>query len=51
MWPDRILNPGSLTLESDALPTALQTALCGPATQQLTDRDALFPGSAPFTLS
>ena len=23
MWPDRVSNPGPLTLESDALPTAL----------------------------
>ena len=22
MWPDRVSNPGTLTLESDALPTA-----------------------------
>ena len=28
MWPDRVSNPGPLTYESDALPTAL----CGPAT-------------------
>ena len=27
MWPDRVSNPGSLTYESGALPTAL----CGPA--------------------
>ena len=27
MWPDRVSNPGPLTLESDALPTALR----GPA--------------------
>ena len=27
MWPDRVLNPGPLTYESDALPTALS----GPA--------------------
>ena len=27
MWPDRVLNPGSLTYESGALPTALR----GPA--------------------
>ena len=27
MWPDRVSNPGSLALESDALPTALR----GPA--------------------
>ena len=27
MWPDRVLNPGPLTYESGALPTAL----CGPA--------------------
>ena len=27
MWPDRISNPGPLTYESGALPTAL----CGPA--------------------
>ena len=24
MWPDRVLNPGSLALESDTLPTALK---------------------------
>ena len=24
MWPDRVSNPGSLTLESDALSTALR---------------------------
>ena len=29
MWPDRVLNPGSLALGSDALPTALRgPALC-----------------------
>ena len=27
MWPDRVSNPGPLTYESDALPTALR----GPA--------------------
>ena len=27
MWPDRVSNPGPLTYESGALPTAL----CGPA--------------------
>ena len=27
MWPDRVLNPGPLTYESGALPTALR----GPA--------------------
>ena len=27
MWPDRVSNPGSLTYEPGALPTAL----CGPA--------------------
>ena len=27
MWPDRVLNSGTLALESDALPPAL----CGPA--------------------
>ena len=27
MWPDRVSNPGSLALESEALPTALR----GPA--------------------
>ena len=27
MWPDRVPNPGPLTYESGALPTAL----CGPA--------------------
>ena len=27
MWPDRVLNPGPLACESDALPTALR----GPA--------------------
>ena len=26
MWPDQVLNPGPLALESDALPTVL----CGP---------------------
>ena len=25
MWPDRVSNPGSLVLESDALPTALRS--------------------------
>ena len=30
MWPDRILNPGPLTYESGALPTALR----GPAIQK-----------------
>ena len=29
MWPDRVSNPGSLALESDALPTALRgSAVC-----------------------
>ena len=31
MWPDRVSNPGSLALESDALPTALR----GPAKKPL----------------
>ena len=30
MWPDRVLNPGPLTYESGALPTAL----CGPAAEE-----------------
>ena len=30
MWPDRISNPGPMTYESGALPTAL----CGPACGQ-----------------
>ena len=25
MWPDRVSNPGPLTFESDALPTALRS--------------------------
>ena len=25
MWPDRVSNPGPLTYESDALPTALRS--------------------------
>ena len=30
MWPDRVPNPGPLTYESDALPTALRgPAVCG----------------------
>ena len=32
MWPDRVSNPGPLTYESDALPTALR----GPAKLQRT---------------
>ena len=32
MWPDRVLNPGPLAHESDALPTAL----CGPASAART---------------
>ena len=28
MWPDRISNPGSLTYESGALPTALRGLAC-----------------------
>ena len=31
MWPDRVSNPGPLTYESGALPTALR----GPATDQV----------------
>ena len=31
MWPDRVSNPGPLTFESDALPTALR----GPATTEV----------------
>ena len=32
MWPDRVLNPEPLALESNALPTAL----CGPAPREMT---------------
>ena len=33
MWPDRVSNPGPLTYESGALPTALrgQATVCQPA--------------------
>ena len=34
MWPDRVSNPGPLTYESVALPTALR----GPALKELKDR-------------
>ena len=34
MWPDRVLNPGPLALESEALPTALR----GPAHFPRTSR-------------
>ena len=30
MWPDRVSNPGPLTYESGALPTALRGVLVGP---------------------
>ena len=33
MWPDRVSNPGPLTYESGALPTALR----GPASSLLSD--------------
>ena len=29
MWPDRVSNPGHLTYESGALPTALRGSACG----------------------
>ena len=29
MWPDRVLNPGPLTYESGALPTALRGSATG----------------------
>ena len=28
MWPDRVSNPGPLTLESDSLPTVLRGPAC-----------------------
>ena len=34
MWPDRVSNPGPLTYESGALPTALR----GPASERQNDR-------------
>ena len=34
MWPDRVSNPGPLTYESDALPTALR----GPAVFKAIER-------------
>ena len=35
MWPDRVSNPGPLTYESGALPTALR----GPAQNNVRSRD------------
>ena len=35
MWPDRVLNPGPLTFESDAISTALR----GPEPKVLTGAD------------
>ena len=37
MWPDRVLNPGPLTYESGAIPTAL----CGPAAEEEQELGAL----------
>ena len=37
MWPDRVSNPGPLTYESGALPTAL----CGPALKHVREREEL----------
>ena len=34
MWPDRVSNPGPLTYESDALPTALR----GPARPTVSEK-------------
>ena len=40
MWPDRVSNPGSLTYESGALPTALRVpALCMIKTNTLVPSD------------
>ena len=36
MWPDRVSNPGPLTYESGALPTAL----CGPARKRERERES-----------
>ena len=33
MWPDRVSNPGPLTYESGALPTALRGPACGSVAQ------------------
>ena len=37
MWPDRVLNPGPLTYESGALPTAL----CRPALFSSKDKSKI----------
>ena len=49
MWPDRVSNPGPLTYESGALPTALR----GPATVFVTFLLSCSPRSKffPLTLS
>ena len=44
MWPDRVSNPGPLTYESGALPTALR----GPAQGSLTKEDACRGTQAPI---
>ena len=41
MWPDRVSNPGPLTYESDALPTALRG-------QAASDAKACFSSKAEY---
>ena len=46
MWPDRVLNPGPLTYESGALPTALR----GPAPCKEARALEMTPQQPPFHL-
>ena len=47
MWSDRVSNPGPLTYESGALPTAL----CGPAQSLRTTKNKLSGWWTPVSVS
>ena len=46
MWPDRVSNPGPLTYESGALPTALR----GPASELVPTCQIYYHGISEFVL-
>ena len=47
MWPDRVSNPGPLTYESGALPTALRGPACGSVAQMWFGSSVEFSHAKP----
>ena len=45
MWPDKVSNPGLLTYESGALPTALRGPACFIVRIEKTGKHWVFPAS------